>query len=49
VLPEIELILGPQPLVTPLGFTEAQNRFIMMVQNFLAVLATPEHPLVVFS
>jgi len=39
VLPEIALILGPQPPVPPLGFTEAQHRFIMVVQNFLAVLA----------
>src|SRR5262249_16520440 len=48
VLPEIELILGKQLPVPPLAPTEAQNRFIMVVQNFLAVLATPEHPLVVF-
>jgi histidine kinase len=48
VVPEIALILGPQPPVPPLGFTEAQHRFIVVVQNFLAVLATPEHPLVVF-
>ena len=48
MLPEIELILGKQPPVPPLGPTEAQNRFMMVVQNFLAVLATPEHPLVVF-
>jgi predicted ATPase/GAF domain-containing protein len=48
VLPEIELILGDQPPVPPLGPTEAQNRFIMVLQSFLAVLATPEHPLVVF-
>ena len=48
MLPEIGLILGPQPPVPPLGFTEAQHRFIMVVQNFLAVLATPEHPFVGF-
>jgi predicted ATPase/transcriptional regulator with GAF, ATPase, and Fis domain len=48
VLPEIELILGRQPPVPPLGPTEAQNRFILVLQNFLSVLATPEHPLVVF-
>jgi predicted ATPase/transcriptional regulator with GAF, ATPase, and Fis domain len=48
VLPEIELILGKQPPVPALGPTEAQNRFIMVLQNFFSVLATPEHPLVMF-
>jgi len=48
VLPEIELILGKQPPVPPLGPTAAQNRFILVLQNFFSVLATPEHPLVVF-
>src|SRR5262249_47351402 len=48
VLPELALILRPQPQVPPLGFIEAQHRFIMVIQNFLAVLATPEQPLVVF-
>ncbi len=48
VLPEIELILGKQPPAPPLGPTEAQNRFTMVLQNFLSVLATPDHPLVVF-
>jgi len=48
VLPEIELILGKQPPVLPLASAEAQHRFVTVVQNFLAVLATPEHPLVIF-
>src|SRR5262249_21054034 len=48
VLPEIELILGKQAPVSPLAPTEAQNRFIMVVQNFLSALATPEHPPVIF-
>ncbi|MGH8070824.1 MAG: sigma 54-interacting transcriptional regulator [Candidatus Entotheonellia bacterium] len=48
VLPEIELILGRQSPAPPLGPPEAQNRFIMVFQNFLSALATPEHPLVVF-
>ena len=48
VVPEMALLLGPQPPVPPLGLTEAQQRFLMVVHNFLAVLATSEHPLVVF-
>jgi PAS domain S-box-containing protein len=48
VLPAIELILGKQPPAPPLAPTEAQNRFRMVLQNFLGVLARPEHPLVIF-
>jgi predicted ATPase/signal transduction histidine kinase len=48
VIPEIEFIVGPQPAPVALGATEAQNRFQRVLQNFLAVLARPEHPLVLF-
>jgi transcriptional regulator with GAF, ATPase, and Fis domain/predicted ATPase len=48
VLPEIELLLGPQPLAPPLDGAEALNRFQMAVVNFLATLAGPGRPLVVF-
>lgn len=48
VIPEIELIIGKQPTVSPLGATESQNRFNLVFRNFISVLCTPEHPLVVF-
>jgi predicted ATPase/transcriptional regulator with GAF, ATPase, and Fis domain len=48
VIPEIELIVGKQPAPPALGPTEALNRFQMVFQNFVAALARPEHPLVVF-
>lgn len=48
VIPEIEFIVGPQPAPAQLGGTEAQNRFQHVLQNFLAALARPEHPLVLF-
>lgn len=48
VIPEIEVILGKQPLTVVLGPTEALNRFQMVFQNFFAALARPDHPLVVF-
>jgi predicted ATPase len=48
VLPEIELILGIQTPVPALGPSDAQYRFIRVLQNSLSVVATPEHPLVVF-
>ena len=48
VIPEIEFIVGPQPVPAALGSTESQNRFQRVLQNFLAALAQPAHPLVLF-
>ena len=48
VIPEIEHIVGPQPAPAVLGSTEAQNRFKRVLHNFVAALAQPEHPLVLF-
>jgi Nif-specific regulatory protein len=48
VIPEIELLIGKQPAVSPLRPTEAQNRFRQVVQNFVAAIARKDHPLVVF-
>ncbi len=48
VLPELELIIGPQPDIVTLGPTEAQNRLNIVFQNFIRVFTQPEHPLVIF-
>jgi len=48
VIPEVELIIGAQQAVQPLGPTETQNRFKMVFQNFIRVFCEPEHPLVIF-
>jgi len=48
VIPEIELIAGPQQPLPVVGPMEALNRFQLVFQNFVAALAQPEHPLVVF-
>jgi len=48
ILPEVELILGPQTTVPQLGPTESQNRFNLVFQNFMQVFCQPEHPLVMF-
>ncbi len=48
VIPEIELILGEQPPVSPLPITEAQNRFNLVFRAFINVFTQPEHPLVIF-
>jgi serine/threonine protein kinase len=48
VIPEIELIIAPQPTVSDLAPTEAQNRFNRVFQNFIRVFTQSEHPLVIF-
>lgn len=48
LLPELGLLLGPQPSVPELGPAESQNRFIALFQSFLRVFAQPSHPLVMF-
>jgi predicted ATPase/signal transduction histidine kinase len=48
VIPEVELIIGPQPPVPPLGPSETQNRFNLFFQRFVDVLATVGHPITLF-
>ncbi|HSR33689.1 MAG TPA: ATP-binding protein [Anaerolineae bacterium] len=48
VIPEVELILGPQPAVPELPVTEAQNRFNLVFRSFIRVLSQPERPLAIF-
>ncbi|MEW6493830.1 MAG: AAA family ATPase [Cyanobacteriota bacterium] len=48
VIPEVELIVGKQPVVPELGATESQNRFNFLFQNFIRVFCSKEHPLVLF-
>jgi PAS domain S-box-containing protein len=48
VLPQLELIIGPQSGVAALPPLEAQNRFRLVFQRFLAVFGSHEHPLTLF-
>jgi serine/threonine protein kinase len=48
VIPELEQIIGQQPLAPELSGSAAQNRFNLLFQKFIAVLTAPEHPLVMF-
>ena len=48
VIPQVELILGPQPPVPELTPSEVQNRFNMVFRQFIGVFARKEHPLVIF-
>ncbi|MCP3145373.1 AAA family ATPase, partial [Pyxidicoccus xibeiensis] len=48
VLPELEELLGPQPVQPELGPVEAAARFHLLIQAFVQALASAEHPLVLF-
>ena len=48
LVPDLALIIGAQPPVPQLSPAEAQNRFQIVFVNFVKVLATRQHPLVVF-
>ncbi len=48
VIPAVELIIGPQPVVPTLLPTEEQNRFSLVFKNFIRVFAQVNHPLVIF-
>ena len=48
LVPELALVLGPQPPVLALGLSEAQIRFTLVLRHFVRALASVEHPLVVF-
>lgn len=48
LVPQLELIVGPQPAVQELGPTEAQHRLELVLQNFLQVFATTARAVVFF-
>lgn len=48
VIPDLELVIGPQPAVAKIGASEAQNRFNMFFVNFVKVLCNKEHPFILF-
>ena len=48
VIPELEALIGKQPPASELSGTAAHNRFNLLFQNFIAVFAKADHPLVIF-
>ncbi len=48
VIPDIAVLIGPQPPIEKLGPTEAKNRFNRVFLDFLRVFCAPQHPLVLF-
>ena len=48
LLPDLELLIGPQPPAPELPPRDAQRRFQLVLRRLLGVFARPEHPLVLF-
>ncbi len=48
LIPELELLTGPQPPLPELPPQDAQRRFQMVFRRLLGVFAQPEHPLALF-
>ncbi len=48
VIPSMELIIGSQPPIPDLAGPEARNRFNYVIREFVKIVATEGHPLVVF-
>ncbi|MEG4294596.1 serine/threonine-protein kinase PknK, partial [Microcoleus sp. C2C3] len=48
VIPELERIIGPQSPALELSGSAAQNRFNLLMEKFVQVFTTAEHPLVMF-
>nr|WP_318781210.1 AAA family ATPase [Amazonocrinis nigriterrae] len=48
MIPELEYIIGKQPPIPELSGIAAQNRFNLLLQKFIQVFTTKEHPLVIF-
>ncbi len=48
VIPELEQVIGPQPLLPEMGALEARNRFTAVLLDFIGLFCEKTHPLVIF-
>lgn len=48
LIPQLELIIGPQPEVPALPPAEAESRLQLVFRRFFGVFTEPEHPLAIF-
>lgn len=48
IIPELELIIGPQPPLNNLSYKEEQNRFNYVFTSFVKSISSPLHPIVLF-
>ena len=48
LVPELDILLGPQPPVPEVSAEEAKRRFQQLLQRVLAAIASASHPFVIF-
>ncbi|HSI61256.1 MAG TPA: AAA family ATPase [Ideonella sp.] len=48
MIPQLPLVIGPQPAVAELPPDQARHRLLRVFQRFVATFARPAHPLVIF-
>ena len=48
VIPEVQMVIGPQPEVPLLPAAESHNRLNLVFRSFISVFTREEHPLVLF-
>ncbi|MCW5201461.1 AAA family ATPase [Desulfobulbus sp. US4] len=48
IIPRLELIIGPQPIVPKVEATEAKNRFTLFFLKFIESICDKEHPIILF-
>ncbi len=48
LIPNLELLIGPQPEIPRLGGLESQNRLNYLFSSFIKAIATADHPTVLF-
>ena len=48
LIPELLILLGPQPSLPELAPVEAQNRFALVLESFVRAFTAEEHPLCIF-
>ena len=48
IIPELEILIGPQPLPQTLNLEEARNRLELFFLDFIGVFARPHRPLCLF-
>lgn len=48
LIPNLELLIGPQPSIPKLGGLESQNRLNYLFSSFIQAITAAEHPVVIF-